>query len=80
MLKTNTCINVYSELNPWINFCIVIGAFEDFTKAEEIVQAAYDEWFENESDESIVDYISQCLTENDIDHEMYFRGEESEEY
>ena len=79
MLETKTCINVYSDMNPWIDFCIVIGAYEDFTKAEEIVQTAYDEWFENESDEPIAEFISQCLKENDIDHEIFFKAEESDE-
>ena len=36
MIQTKTCINVYSDMNTWIDFCIVIGAYEDFTKDEEI--------------------------------------------
>lgn len=78
MLETKTCINVYSETNPWIDFCIVIGAYEDFTKAEEIVQDAYDEWFENESDEPIAEYISQRLIENEIYPEVYFKNDDEE--
>lgn len=77
MLATKTCINVYSDLNEWIDFCITIGAYEDFTKVEEIVQKTYDDWFESESDETIADYISQCLTENDIEHEIFFKSEEN---
>lgn len=77
MLETKTCINVYSDMNEWIDFCITIGAYEDFTKAEEIVQASYDAWFNGESDDPIADYISQCLKENDIDHEIYFKAEEN---
>ena len=38
MIQTKTCINVYSDMNTWIDFCIVIGAYEDFIKAEKIVQ------------------------------------------
>ena len=30
MIQTKTCINVYSDMNTWIDFCIVIGAYEDF--------------------------------------------------
>ena len=44
MIQTKTCINVYSDMNTWIDFCIVIGAYEDFTKAEEIVQKAINDW------------------------------------
>lgn len=78
MLETKTCINVYSDMNDWIDFCIVIGAYEDFTKAEEIVQAAYDEWFENESDEPIAEFISQRLIENEIYPEVYFKNDDEE--
>lgn len=77
MLSTKTCINVYSVLNDWIDFCITISAYEDFAKAEEIVQATYNNWFDGDIDEPIADYISQCLTENDIEHEIYFKAEEN---
>ena len=32
MIQTKTCINVYSDMNTWIDFCIVIGAYEDFIR------------------------------------------------
>lgn len=73
MLETKACINIYSELNDWIDFCIVLGANEDLVKAVEIAQKSYNEWFENDSCEPIADYISSCLTKNDIDHEIYFK-------
>lgn len=76
MITTKKCINVYSDLNPWIDFCIVIGAYENFAKAEEIVQQSYNEWFELETDETIADYISRCLTNNEVEHEIYFKNED----
>ena len=41
MVRTKTCINIYSEMNPWIDFCIVLEneneihiLFEDWMKYE----------------------------------------------
>lgn len=79
MCETKTCINVYSEMNPWIDFCIVPGFAENLSKAEKIVQSAYDDWFSCESDETIADYISRALTNHGIAHEIYFKDEEEEE-
>ena len=45
MVRTKTCINVYSEMNPWIDFCIVISDEKDITDAKEIIEQAYDSWF-----------------------------------
>ena len=75
MIQTKTCINVYSDMNTWIDFCIVIGVYEDFAKAEEIVQKAYNDWWElpDEQFEPIADYISRCLMENEIEFEIYFK-------
>ncbi len=80
MLQTKTCINIYSDMNTWIDFCIVFEAYTDFTKAEEIVKKAYDDWWElpDTQFEPIADYISRCLTEKDIKHEIYFKNEEEE--
>lgn len=44
MVQTTNCINVYSEMNTWLDFCIVITNHEDFAKAEEIVRKAHDDW------------------------------------
>ena len=77
MIQVTTCINVYSDMNEWIDFCIVIGAYVDFIEAEEIVQKAYNEWWELSDAEflPIADYISKQLAENDIDFEIYFKNE-----
>lgn len=81
MIETKTCINVWSDMNTWIDFCIVIGVYEDLTKAEEIVRKAYDDWWELEDAafEPIADYVSRCLNENGIEFEMYFKDESEDE-
>ena len=80
MIQTKTCINVYSDMNTWIDFCIVIGAYEDFTKAEEIVQKAYDDWWELPDAEflPIAEYIGNCLEDNGIEFDMYYSNEEGD--
>ena len=80
MIETKTCINVWSDMNTWIDFCVVIGVYEDLTKAEEIVRKAYDDWWELEDAafESIGDYVSRCLNENGIEFEIYFKESEEE--
>ena len=81
MIQTKTCINVYSDMNTWIDFCIVIGVYEDFTKAEEIVQKAYDDWWELPDAEflPIAEYIGNCLEDNGIEFDMYYSNEEEDD-
>ena len=45
MVRTKTCINVYSEMNPWIDFCIVLENENNILDAKEIIEQAYDSWF-----------------------------------
>ena len=78
MIQTKTCINVYSDMNTWIDFCIVIGTYDNFTKAEEIVQKAYDDWWELPDAQflPIAEYIGNCLEDNGIKFDMYYNNEE----
>ena len=81
MVNVRTCINVYSEMNPWIDFCIVLENEKDVTEAKEIIEQAYEEWFssDNQTDLPITDYISDNLSDVCIWHEIYFSGKEEEE-
>ena len=76
MIQTKTCINVYSDMNTWIDFCIVVSD-KDLDKAEQIIQKAYNDWWElpDAQFETIADWISRCLTKNDIEFEIYFKNE-----
>ena len=82
MVRTKTCINVYSEMNPWIDFCIVLENENDISNAMEIIQQSYDSWFsaKNQTDEPIMEYISRRLNEVCIWHEIYFTDKEEEDY
>ena len=78
MIETKTCINVWSDMNTWIDFCILVD--NEFNKAEEIVRKAYDDWWELEDAqfEPLGDYVSRCLYESGIEFEMYFKNKEEE--
>ena len=82
MVRTRTCINVYSEMNPWIDFCIVLENENDISDAREIIEQSYDSWFsaKNQTDEPIMEYISRRLNEVCIWHEIYFTDKEEEDY
>ena len=77
MVKVTNCINVYSDLNEWIDFSIILidGDYRDYLEAKKIVETAFNEWFENESDEPIAEFISNKLTENNYEHDIYFKEE-----
>ena len=81
MIETRNCINLYSELNMWIDLCILIPSQKDFEKAKEIVRKAYDDWWEDSyaQYEAIGDYIGIRLSENDIEYEIYFKMDDEEE-
>lgn len=82
MVDIRTCINVYSEMNPWIDFCIILENDKDAPEAKRIIEQAYDEWFslDNQTDEPISEYISKKLEDVYICHEIYFNTLEEEEY
>ena len=44
----------------------------------EVIAKAYDDWWElpNVQFEPIADWVSRCLTKNDIEFEIYFKNEE----
>lgn len=82
MVKTKTCINIYSEMNPWIDFCIVLENENNILDARKIIEQSYDSWFsaKNQTDEPIMEYISRRLNEVCIWHEIYFTDKEEEDY
>lgn len=78
MVKIKKCINVYSDMNTWIDFCIITDS--DIEKANEIIEAAYDDWWEapDAEFEPIADYIGRRLYENGIEFDIYFKDEEED--
>lgn len=80
MLRVTNCINVYSDMNTWIDFCIILNDDRKLSQAEEIINKSYDEWWElpDAAFEPIADYIGRKLTENGIKFEIYFKQGEEE--
>ena len=82
MIETGGLINVYSDLNPWIDYVISIyGGFETFNKAKEIIKAAFTSWFEDEDAHAItmVDWIKEKLDTADIVYDFYYKEESDDE-
>lgn len=78
MVDAKVCLNVYSKINPWIDFCILVDD-SVLINAKRIVNRSYSEWFASDFADPIAAFISNELTRNGIEHEMYFKHEESEE-
>jgi len=74
-------INIYSVLSPHIDIIVNILDMSREREAFDLLEKAFDEWFENEevSDIPVGDYLKMCLDEVRIDHEMYFKNATNEE-
>ena len=82
MIRVGTSLNVYSVVNPWIDFIVNIGAYVDVEKTQEIIEQAFLEWFENSDevgDSTIIEYISEKLKAENLDFEIYVKLEDAEE-
>lgn len=82
IVQSTSGFHVYSDLNTWIDFMIVIGSYEDFTEAEEIIKKAEDTyWTDGEAEsETMADWIGRKLEDNDISFEIFFKDEEEEDW
>lgn len=81
MVREENVIRVYSALNPWIDYVVLIYDSSEINAAKEIIQDCYNGWFSvrNQIDETMTDYISRRLNEVCIDHEIYFHWTKEEE-
>ena len=80
MVQKRNYILVYSDMNTWIDFCILVSD-KNFNKAMEVTAKAYDDWWTlpDAEFEPIADWVSDKLKENGIEFEIYFKHEEEEE-
>ena len=46
MIAAKTCINVYSDINTWIDFMIITDNPGNTEQAKEIIETAYNDWFD----------------------------------
>ena len=79
MIQKQNCILIYSDMNTWIDFCILVSD-KDLNKAKEVIEKAYDDWWTlpDAEFEPIADWVSDKLKENGIEFEIYFKHEEEE--
>lgn len=82
MVQPTNGFHVYSDLNTWIDFMIVIDIYENFSKAEKIIREAEETYWTDEDaySETMADWIGSKLEENNISFEIFFKdeGEESD--
>ena len=79
MIQKRNCILVYSDMNTWIDFCILVSD-KDFNKAMEVTAKAQDDGGESPDAEflPIAEYIGNWLKENGIKFDMYYSNEEED--
>lgn len=80
MTRQVQAINVYSQLNDWIDFVIVLENPEETDRAEEIINKAADDWFENSDGicDTISEYVCDKLKQENIQFDIYYK-EDTEE-
>lgn len=80
LIVERKCINVWSDMNTWIDFCILVSE-PDFEVARAIIEKAYNEWWElpDAQFEPLADCMGICLKECGIEYEIYFKEEDEEE-
>lgn len=68
---------LYSEINSWIDALFVCSP-NVYEKTKEIVERAYNDWFEEDDPDEIGDYIRMRLDENDLKEsvEIYWKQTE----
>ena len=71
MIKNTSCIVIRSELNSWIDLCIIPEEYVNFEVVEAIAIKAFDEWFEIDPDCTITEYIYYELKDQGLDCEVY---------
>lgn len=82
MTDERRCINLYSDMNPWMDLVLLIKDKDDkvFEKAKEVVNKAFDDFWNDPKVEeqcwAYGDWIGWKLTEAGIEYEMYFKNNE----
>ena len=76
MAEERRCINVFSDMNPWM------VPDKDFEKAKDVVEKAFDDFWNDPKVEeecwAYGDWIGWKLKEAGINYEMYFKNGDKE--
>lgn len=84
MVQTIKVINIYSELNPFIDFIIIPVDSADSNIISNLLEEALDRWLDIDNYPDlqsipIGDYLKECLDERHLNYEMYCRLEDEED-
>jgi hypothetical protein len=79
MSEIRSAIILQSELNPWIDICIIPDKPDDLEKVRYFAEKVYDDWFDYDTDEPIVDYLKRRLDEYECYCTIYCADEDEEE-
>lgn len=81
MVEERKCLNLYSDMNPWMDLVILVND-EDLNKAKEVAEKAFDDFWNNPKVEeecwAYGDWIGWKLKEAGINYEMYFKNGDEE--
>ena len=84
MVQDIQVINIYSELNPFIDFIVIPIDEDDRELIKDILDKALDRWMDidqypNLHQIPIGDYLCACLDERMLNYEIYCRFEDEED-
>lgn len=81
MIEERRCINLYSDMNSWMDLILLISD-EDFENAKRVVGKAFDDFWNDPKVEeecwTYGDWIRWKLKEANIKYDMYFRETETD--
>ena len=79
MSEIRNAIILRSELNPWIDICVIPDRPDDLYKVRYFAEKVYDDWFDYDTDEPIIDYIKRRMDDYECYCTIYCVNEDEEE-
>lgn len=79
MTKKFHYLRLASDLNPWIDFMVAYPAGASKKCVSRFAKKAFYDWFEDDSQDTVADYVSSKLTEKGTFHIIFFPFEDLKE-
>lgn len=84
MVLTREVINIYSELNSFIDFIVIPGDMGDIELIKDILDKALDRWMDTDNYPDlhsipIGEYLKDCLDEQYLNFEFYSKDIDEED-
>lgn len=84
MIQTINVINIYSELNPFIDFIVIPIDEDDRELIKDILDKALDRWLDTDNHTElhsipIGEYLKDCLDEQYLNYEFYSKDIDEED-